>query len=34
MYSRDFEDLDGHIWEILGMDPKAATEGPGEVTPS
>jgi len=21
MYSRNFEDLDGHIWEILWMDP-------------
>jgi hypothetical protein len=21
MYSRSFEDLDGHIWEIFWMDP-------------
>ena len=21
MYSRSFQDLDGHIWEILWMDP-------------
>ncbi|WP_437733301.1 VOC family protein [Sorangium sp. So ce1335] len=24
MYSRSFEDLDGHHWEVLWMDPKAA----------
>ena len=23
MYLRAFEDLDGHIWEIFWMDPKA-----------
>jgi predicted lactoylglutathione lyase len=23
MYERSFEDLDGHIWEIVWMDPKA-----------
>ncbi|MEZ4788699.1 MAG: glyoxalase/bleomycin resistance/extradiol dioxygenase family protein [Flavobacteriales bacterium] len=23
MYSRSFNDLDGHIWEVLWMDPKA-----------
>lgn len=28
MYSRDFEDLDGHTWEILWMDPEAAKNGP------
>lgn len=30
MYSRSFEDLDGHVWEIMWMDPTAAvpqTEG-------
>lgn len=28
MYSRAFYDLDGHHWEILWMDPKAAETGP------
>ncbi|MBP9728511.1 MAG: VOC family protein [Candidatus Moranbacteria bacterium] len=27
MYSRSFEDPDGHIWEIFYMDEKAMTEG-------
>jgi predicted lactoylglutathione lyase len=27
MFGRSFHDLDGHIWEIIWMDPKAATEG-------
>jgi uncharacterized protein len=26
MYGRSFEDLDGHIWEIFWMDPKAITQ--------
>ncbi len=26
MYSRDFQDLDGHVWEIFYMDEKAAIE--------
>ncbi len=28
MYSHSFYDLDGHHWEVLWMDPKAAAEGP------
>ena len=28
MYSRDIEDLDGHIWEVMWMDPEAAKNGP------
>ena len=24
MYSHGFEDLDGHIWELVYMDPNAA----------
>jgi predicted lactoylglutathione lyase len=28
MYYRSFEDLDGHNWEIMWMDEKAAAEGP------
>jgi predicted lactoylglutathione lyase len=23
MYSRSFEDLDGHLWEVIYMDPAA-----------
>jgi hypothetical protein len=30
MYSRSFEDPDGHIWEPLWMDPKMAS---GEIAP-
>lgn len=28
MYSRDIEDLDGHVWEVMWMDPAAAVNGP------
>ena len=28
MYGRSFYDLDGHHWEVLWMDPKAAELGP------
>jgi len=32
MYGRSFEDPDGHIWEIMWMDPAAASgEAPAEV---
>lgn len=27
MYSRSFEDPDGHHWEVVWMDPKAAEQG-------
>jgi predicted lactoylglutathione lyase len=27
MYGRSFNDLDGHIWEIIYMDPKASGQG-------
>ena len=30
MYGRDFEDLDGHAWGIMWMDPAAAEVGPEE----
>ncbi len=26
MFSRSFEDLDGHVWEILWMDPKSINQ--------
>ncbi|WP_347304027.1 VOC family protein [Croceibacterium sp. TMG7-5b_MA50] len=28
MYGRSFEDPDGHIWEVMWMDPAAAEGGP------
>ena len=28
MYGRSFQDLDGHIWEVMWMDPKAVEQGP------
>ncbi len=28
MYSRSFDDPDGHQWEIVWMDPKAVEDGP------
>ena len=27
MYGRSFNDLDGHIWEIIHMDPSAINQG-------
>ena len=27
MYGRDFEDPDGHAWEVMWMDPQAAEQG-------
>jgi predicted lactoylglutathione lyase len=31
MYGRSFEDLDGHIWEVMWMDVEAAKEAMGEL---
>ena len=28
MYSRAYADPDGHIWEVMWMDPQAAAQGP------
>ncbi len=28
MYGRSFDDLDGHIWEIIWMDPTFVAKGP------
>lgn len=33
MYSRAFEDFDGHGWGVLWMDPAAAEQGPPEHQP-
>ena len=30
MYGRSFHDLDGHLWEVMWMDPVAAERGPSE----
>ncbi|MFD8739635.1 VOC family protein [Streptomyces sp. NPDC059618] len=34
MYSRSFFDLDGHGWQVMWMDPKAAAQGPEASTAS
>ncbi len=34
MYSRSFEDLDGHIWEPMHMDVAAATEAMAQPQPA
>lgn len=31
MYGRSFQDLDGHIWEVMWMSPEAVERGPAEV---
>ena len=31
MYGRSYEDPDGHIWEIMWMDPAAAADGPPDA---
>lgn len=28
MYGRSFHDLDGHLWEVMWMDPRAVEQGP------
>lgn len=28
MYASSFQDLDGHLWEVMWMDPQAAADGP------
>jgi predicted lactoylglutathione lyase len=30
MYGRSFNDPDGHLWEVVWMDPQAAQQGPAE----
>jgi predicted lactoylglutathione lyase len=32
MYERSFDDLDGHIWEVIWMDPAVVREGQGDRT--
>lgn len=33
MYSRGFEDLDGHLWEVMYMDEKNIPENPADSVP-
>jgi predicted lactoylglutathione lyase len=32
MYARSFPDPDGHLWEVVWMDPAALEESPAEVS--
>ncbi len=34
MYGRSFADPDGHIWEIVWMDPQAIADGPPQIEPA
>ena len=31
MYGRSFNDLDGHLWEVMWMSPQAVEQGPAEM---
>jgi predicted lactoylglutathione lyase len=32
MYGRSFNDLDGHLWEVMWMSPEAVEAGPADMT--
>jgi predicted lactoylglutathione lyase len=32
MYARSFNDLDGHMWEVMWMSPEAVEQGPADMT--
>jgi predicted lactoylglutathione lyase len=32
MYGRSFNDLDGHLWEVMWMSPDAVEQGPADMT--
>lgn len=34
MYSRSYEDLDGHVWEVMWMDQAAAEQGAAAIEPA
>jgi predicted lactoylglutathione lyase len=34
MYGRSYEDPDGHIWEVMWMDPAAAEQGAAALEPA
>jgi hypothetical protein len=31
MYGRSFNDLDGHLWEVMWMSPEAVEQGPHDM---
>jgi predicted lactoylglutathione lyase len=31
MYGRSFNDLDGHLWEVMWMSPQAVEQGPADM---
>jgi predicted lactoylglutathione lyase len=31
MYGRSFNDLDGHVWEVMWMSPEAVEQGPADM---
>jgi predicted lactoylglutathione lyase len=31
MYGRSFNDLDGHLWEVMWMSPQAVEQGPADI---
>ncbi len=31
MYGRSFNDLDGHLWEVMWMSPEAVEQGPADM---
>jgi predicted lactoylglutathione lyase len=34
MYARSFNDLDGHLWEVMWMSPEAVEQGPADMPQS
>ena len=34
MYGRSFNDLDGHLWEVMWMSPEAIEQGPADMASS
>ncbi len=34
MYGRSFNDLDGHLWEVIWMSPEAVEQGPADMAQS
>jgi predicted lactoylglutathione lyase len=34
MYARSFNDLDGHLWEVMWMSPEAIEQGPADMPQS
>ena len=34
MYARSFNDLDGHLWEVMWMSQEAVEQGPADMSPA